>query len=172
MELWWERWKPRSSHGFSLATDPTPTTHCGLLQGFLTFWPCFDLAHCKEFFRDRNCFIWTPRCLWIKVLGTLIVVVKRVLLYFERPLEKFDHRFGLSKQLKKHCAPPVLYTSNFDRKCKFALASRRSVGPPLARGPIRRNRSNRLETDPGGECVVLLGFNVQSDIFAVMIAWS
>jgi len=23
----------------------------------------FDLAHCKDFFRDRSCFIWMRRCL-------------------------------------------------------------------------------------------------------------
>ena len=44
-----------------------------------------------------------------------------------------------------HSAGTILYISSFDRKCKFALVSRRSAGPPSARGPIRRNR---LETGP------------------------
>jgi len=33
---------------------------------------------------------------------------------------------------------PALYTSSFDKKCKFVLVSRRSVGSPLPLGPIRR----------------------------------
>ena len=36
----------------------------------------------------------------------------------------------------------------FDGKCKFALVNKRSAVPPLARGPIWRNRSNRFKTGP------------------------
>ena len=43
---------------------------------------------------------------------------------------------------------PELHRSSLD-KCEFVLLSRRSAGPPLAQGPIRRNRSNRLKTGPG-----------------------
>jgi len=43
---------------------------------------------------------------------------------------------------------PILYTSSFDKKCKFVLVSTRGAGPSLARGPIRRNRSYRLKTGP------------------------
>jgi len=28
----------------------------------------FDLAHCKDFFRDRNYIVWISRCFWIKLL--------------------------------------------------------------------------------------------------------
>jgi len=51
--------------------------------------------------------------------------------------------------LKTLVPAPALYTSSFGRKCKIVLLSRRSTGPPLARGPIRRNQSNRLQTGPG-----------------------
>jgi len=40
VELWWGRWKTRSSLGFALATDPTLTKYCGPLQSFLKFWLC------------------------------------------------------------------------------------------------------------------------------------
>jgi len=39
--------------------------------------------------------------------------------------------------------------NQFRIKCKFVLVSKRSAGSPLAWGPIRRNRSNRLKTGPG-----------------------
>ena len=76
---------------------------------------------------------------------------------FKRPLEKCENRFGPS---------PTLCTSSFDKKCKFALVNRRSAGPPLARGPIRRNRSNRLKTGPD-DYLTLLDKNwiLQSPLF-------
>jgi len=43
----------------------------------------------------------------------------------------------------------ALYTSGFNRNSKFALVSRQNVGLPLARGLIRRDRSNRLKTGLG-----------------------
>jgi len=64
--------------------------------------------------------------------------------------KKFENRFGLSKHLKKHWVPRRHYTSSIDRKCKLALFSRCSVGLLLSRGPIRRYRSNWLET--GHDC--------------------
>ena len=39
-------------------------SHVGTSRVFLRF----DLAHCKDFFRDRNYIVWIPRCLQIKVL--------------------------------------------------------------------------------------------------------
>jgi len=42
----------------------------------------------------------------------------------------------------------ALYTSSYDRKCKSAMVSKQSAGPLWARGPIRRNRSNRFKTGP------------------------
>jgi len=60
-----------------------------------------------------------------------MLVLKRVILifmlYFVRPSEKFDNRFDLSKYINNPI--PALYTSSFDRKCKFALVSRWSAGP-------------------------------------------
>jgi len=50
--------------------------------------------------------------------------------------------------LKTLSPTPTLYTNSFHRKCKFVLVSRRSAGPPLARGTISRNQSNRLKTGP------------------------
>jgi len=57
----------------------------------------------------------------------------------ERPLEKCENRFCLSKQLEKHWAPRRHYTQAAS-KCKFALVSGRSAGRPSAWGPISRNR--------------------------------
>ena len=64
--------------------------------------------------------------------------------------KKLENRLGDSlKTPEKTLGPaPALQSSNFDRKGKFAVVSRRSAGPPLARGPFRRNRSNRLKTGP------------------------
>ena len=59
----------------------------------------------------------------------------------------------------------ALYTSSFDGKCKFVLLGRCSTGPPLARGPIRRNRSNRLKNGPGG---VAGGASTPANVF---ICW-
>jgi len=77
-----------------------------------------------------------------------MVVLKRVynVVFFERPLEKFDNRFGLSKQHKKHWAPRQRYKQEASIE---SVSFRWLIGG--ARGPIRRNRSNRRKTNPAQE---------------------
>jgi len=58
----------------------------------------------------------------------VIVVVKRVLLLRDR----WKHLVIVlvsQNNLKSTGSPPSQYTSSFDRKCKFALASRRTAEP-------------------------------------------
>jgi len=71
------------------------------------------------------------------------------MVYFEKPLEKLRTVVVFQITLKTLGPTPALYTSSFDEKCKSVLLSRRSAEPPLTRSPIRRNRSNRIETGPG-----------------------
>ena len=64
-------------------------------------------------------------------------------------MEIFDNRFSLSHQLGKDWAPRRHYTRAVSIESVSLRCCRRSEGPPLARGPIRRNRSNRIKTGPG-----------------------
>ena len=54
----------------------------------------FDLADCKDFQRPQLFHLNTE--MFVNHGFGHFVVVKRVLLDFERPLEKFNNRFGLS----------------------------------------------------------------------------
>ena len=45
-------------------------------------------------------------------------------------------------------APGRHYTQAASKESLICVGCRRSAWPPLARGPIRRNRSNRLKTGP------------------------
>jgi len=66
----------------------------------------------------------------------------------KRPRSSLYGSLATGPTPKKLCAPPRRYTSSFEWKYQLAQVSRRSAGPPLPRGPIGSNRSNRLKAGP------------------------
>ena len=104
---------------------------------------------CKDILRDRNCFMWIPRWLYNKVLMYFDGGGKASLYCILRDRWKnLKTARSLKPPWKRLGSALALYTSSYDRKCKSALVSKRSAGPSLVRGPIRRNRSNRFKTGP------------------------
>ena len=96
---------------------------------------------CKDILKDRSCFMWIPRWSYNKVMVYFDGGSKASLYCTLRDRWK-NLRTVCSLKLPWETlgSALALYTSCYDRKCKSALVRKWSAGPPLARGPIRRNR--------------------------------
>jgi len=89
--------------------------------------------------------------------------------YFERPLEKICRTVLVSQNTIENNGPRAgALHKQLRWKCRFALVSWRSAGLPLARGPIRRNKSNRLKTGPGDKVNAVLTSKNQCSVVVTL----
>jgi len=126
-ELWWTALKNSQFTWISLATDPTLAKYEPLTAK--AFWKTATVS-CE--YRD-DC---TTR-FWC----TLMVAVKQVYTVFWETVGKIWEPFVLSNHSDKHWAPRQHYTH---AAALESISLRWLVSG--ARGPIRRNRSNRFKT--------------------------